>query len=319
MSLTLVQLTAFVTTVEFGTFTSASIELGMSQPAVSELVKRLESELGVHLFERRGRSIVLSVAGREFLPHAQRAVEAAEAGRGAVQALRNLEGGTVTFGLLRNADFYLGADLVARFHRQHPKVRLRLLGQNSAETGEDVRSGRLEAGLVTLPIDTHGLDVEPLLKDELMCVSADPSFVKEPVALSDFLAAGPILYDAHYADSDPVRIQLSQRAELMAQQVVPNIEVEYLSTALSLAAEGFGPTIACRSAVRQHAAQYRLHAAPFAETLYDTIALIKASGKVPSAPTKRLMSLAKNAIRTTYAAAPDQLVLIDTTSRDARQ
>lgn len=312
--MTLVQLAAFVTTAKLGTFTSAAGELGMSQPAVSELVKRLEQELGTHLFERRGRSIVLSDAGDEFLPHAQRSVEAADAGMASVRALQKLEGGTVTFGLLRNADFYLGTNLVSTFHRQHPGVRLRLLGQNSAETGDDVRSGRLEAGLVALPIDTRGLDVDPLLKDELMCVSTDPDFVKEPVSLSRFLAAGPILYDAHYAESDPVRLQLSRRAELIAQHVVPRIEVEYLAAALSLAAEGFGPTIACRSAVRQYATQHRLHAAPFAEPLFDTIALIRASGKAPSSPTSRLMLLARDAIRATYAAAPDQLVLIDSGS-----
>ncbi len=310
MGMTLVQLTAFVSTAKRGTFTAAAAELGMSQPAISELVKRLEQELGAHLFERRGRSIVLSDAGHEFLPHAQRSIEAADTGAASVRALQRLEGGTVTFGLLRNADFYLGTNLVSSFHRQHPGVRLRLLGQNSAETGDDVRSGRLEAGLVALPIDMSGLDVDPLLKDELMCVSADPAFVEQPVSLSKFLAGGPILYDAHYAENDPVRIQLSRRAELIAQKVVPRIEVEYLAAALSLAAEGFGPTIACRSAVRRYAAQHGLHAAPFAEPLFDTIALIWASGKAPSSPTSRLMLLARQAIRATYAAAPDHLILI---------
>ncbi|KOV73587.1 LysR family transcriptional regulator, partial [Streptomyces sp. NRRL WC-3723] len=66
----------------------------------------------------------------------------------------------------------------------------------------------LEAGLVVLPIDGEGLDVTPLLRDEVVYVSADPQCTTQPVTMADLAAAKLILYDAHYGWRDPTRRQL---------------------------------------------------------------------------------------------------------------
>ena len=63
------------------------------------------------------------------------------------------------------------------------------------------------------------------------------------------LLAPLVLYDAHYAKTDPARRQLNERAQLGGVALNPTIEVEYLATALALAADGFGDTIACRASV----------------------------------------------------------------------
>lgn len=88
---------------------------------------------------------------------------------------RATDRGTATFGVLRNADFYLGSNLAKRFHALYPDERIRLVGQNSAETASDVASGFLEAGLVTLPVDDTELDVVPLVRDEVLFVVRRPN------------------------------------------------------------------------------------------------------------------------------------------------
>src|SRR5919199_1790414 len=136
----------------------------MAQPSLSEQVRRLEAELGVPLFARVGRGLVLTDAGRTLRPEAERTLAAAEAAADSVREMRDLAGGRVAFGTFGSAHHYLLGGLVQDFRTRHPHVRVRAIGQNSAEVADDVRDGRLEAGLVALPVDDRGLDVRPALR-----------------------------------------------------------------------------------------------------------------------------------------------------------
>jgi DNA-binding transcriptional LysR family regulator len=215
--------------------------------------------------------------------------------------------------LLRNAEFYLRTDLARNFHLAHPKVRIRLVGQNSWETASDVTSGQLDAGLVTLPIDDEELDVLPLARDEIVYVSADEHRGQRPPSIADIVAAPLVLYDAHYAKTDPARRQLNDRAQLGGLSLEPRIEVEYLSTALSLVAEGFGDTIACRSAVASEVEHRGLRVTSMAEPMYDTLALVKRRGMNLSPATREMASLAYSALvaHAKSAAGTVELIPVD--------
>src|ERR1700753_2791840 len=122
--MTLTQLRTFLVVATTGTFSAAPRELRMPQPSASELVKRMGQTYGVALFIRGGRRLVLTSAGEELLPHARPAGEAADGSDEALRSLTSLTGGVATFGLLRNANYYLLSRLLARFHSRYPDVRL---------------------------------------------------------------------------------------------------------------------------------------------------------------------------------------------------
>ncbi|MGN6161098.1 MAG: LysR family transcriptional regulator [Marmoricola sp.] len=291
--MTITQLAAFVAAARTGTFTAAAVELKMSQPAISDLVRRLEDEIGAPLFGRVARGLQLTPAGEQLLPHAQGAIESVQAGADAVKALRDLEGGTATFGLLRNADLYLQDGLVRRFHDKHPNVRIRLVGQNSAETGDDVRAGRLEAGLVILPIEgSDDLNVLPLVRDEIMYVSADPAHVAAPPSIGDICDRRMILYDAHFSVTDPMRRQLADRAQLEGRHLSPIIEVEYLAPAIELVAAGLGDSLVPGAALGRLVDARGLHATCLQEPLFDVVALIRRRGYPISPATREFARLA---------------------------
>jgi DNA-binding transcriptional LysR family regulator len=290
--MTLTQLQAFLAAASCGTFTAAATELKASQPAISDLIRRLESELGASLFIRGSRTLRLTSAGEQLLPHAQQAVASAVLGAQAVRSQVDLGGGTATFGLLRNADFYFKADLAKRFRTRYPEVRVRLLGQNSAETANDVATGVLEAGMVTLPIDDAGMDVLPIARDEVVFVSADAGRARRPVSLASFCSGPLVLYDVHYAATDPARRQLNERAQLIGRRIDPVIEVEYLGTALTLVAEGFGDSMVCRGATVSPVMPEGLHVASFEEPMFDTLAFVKRRGQVLSPATRELVRMA---------------------------
>ncbi|MEU3392987.1 LysR family transcriptional regulator [Streptomyces albidoflavus] len=303
--MTLNQLKAFVEAQRLGSFTAAARSLDIAQASASELVRRLEAELDAELFVRGSRTLTLTAAGQELLPYAQEAVAAADGGVRAVHSLGSLGGGTATFGVLRNADYYLLANLVQMFHARYPAVRVRLVGQNSAETASAVAAGDLEAGLVVLPIDDAGLAVTPLMRDEVRYVSADRERTREPVTIEAFATAPLVLYDAHYGWKDPTRRQLAERAQLAGVGIDPLIELEHVEAALKLAAAGVGDTIASRAVIASPTFPAGLHTAPFADPLYDTIALVRRRGHPLSRATRELARLAEDTLREIRGGLPD--------------
>jgi DNA-binding transcriptional LysR family regulator len=244
LTVTITQLSAFLAALEHGSFTAAASELDLTQASVSELVARLERELGAALFTRGGRRLVPTPAALELRPHAAQAVSAVRNGVETIRALTSLERGTCTFGVLRNAAYYALADLAETFHHQHPNVRVRLIGINSALVARSIAQGEVEAGLLVLPVDEDGLEVRPLFRDEVLYASAARAPDAGPVTVDEAAAAKLVLYDAFAGWSDPTRRQLLERARVHGLTLDPAIEVEHVETALSLVASGTVDTIA---------------------------------------------------------------------------
>src|SRR4051794_41588466 len=188
--MTLQQLSYFLAAADHGSFSAAAESLHMAQPSLSEQIRRLEAELGVSLFARTGRRLELTEAGRLLLPHAERTVEAAREAAESVREVRDVTGGTVAFGTFSSAHHYLLGGLVQEFRRRHPAVRVRVVGQNSAEVADAVRDGHLEAGLVVLPVDDRGLDVRTAFVEELLYVSVAPERLRAPLSV-ERLPGGP--------------------------------------------------------------------------------------------------------------------------------
>lgn len=293
MATTLNQLRAFLSASRLGSFTAAAADLGTAQASVSELIRRLEEEHGLPLFARGGRRLVLTSAGSELLPYAEQAVAAADRGGHALRSLRSLSGGVATFGVLRNAEYYLLADLVERFHERYPQVRVRLVGLNSVEVAAAVAAGSLEAGLVVLPVDDAGLEVTPLMRDDVLYASCEPGRTGSPVSIQQLSAARLVLYDAHVGWRDPTRRQLADRARLAGVKLEPWIEVEHVESALSLVARGTGDTVVSRAVVTSPACPAGIHTAPFADPVYDTVAFIRRENAVLSPATQEIARLAR--------------------------
>ena len=157
--MTLQQLTYFLAAAEHGSFTAAADVLHLARPSVSEQIAHLEAELGVALFVRAGRRLELTDAGRLLRPEAERTLAAAAEAADVVRRARTLTGGTASLGTFSTAHHLLLPGLVEDFVRRHPEVAVRVVGENSVQLADAVRAGRLEAGLVALPIDDEGLEV----------------------------------------------------------------------------------------------------------------------------------------------------------------
>ncbi|MDN3497064.1 LysR family transcriptional regulator [Planococcus sp. APC 4015] len=300
--MTLAQLTAFLAALNSGSFTAAAVELDMTQASVSELVARLERELGVKLFVRGGRRLTPTEAALALREHAEQAVGAIESGVETIRAIHALEGGTCTFGVLRNAAYYDLSDLVQRFHRRHPSVKVRLVGINSALVAESIAAGEIEAGLLVLPVSESGLHIRPLFRDEVLYASARRPPATGAMTTAEVAGAKLVLYDAYAGWKDPTRRQLLERARLEGLTIDPAIEVEHVETALSLVATGAADTIVSRTIAESPSFPPGIDVVPFAEPLYDTIALVHREGAYLSPATRRLADLAERTLLAQVAA-----------------
>jgi DNA-binding transcriptional LysR family regulator len=288
--LSLQQLRCFCAALELGSFTAAAETLHVSQPAVAEQVRKLEQALGADLFVRSARGVVATEAGRAFAEHATRSLRAVEDAADSVGELTALRSGTVAVGVFGEPSAWRMDELVAAFQSRHPNVSVRLVGRNSSAIVERVRRGELEAGVVLLPIDDDKLDVRPIVRDEVLYISASPERTRQPATIEQLATTPLVFYDAESGDNDPIRRQLAERAQALGVHLQPKVEVELKDIALRLVAAGIGDTYL--PAAYTHAPYYPqgLSTASFSPPLYDTFAVITRPGARLSPGVRELLT-----------------------------
>ena len=146
---------AFLAIARSGGFARGSAALHLSQPATSRRIKLLETELGAPLFDRLGRGVILTEAGRAFLPHAQAMLASMRDGIDAVSDVRGTGQGPVTLALVGTL---ASSSLTARLSQlcqDHPGLDLRLRTALSAEVSTLVLRGDAAVGL------RYGTDPDP--------------------------------------------------------------------------------------------------------------------------------------------------------------
>jgi DNA-binding transcriptional LysR family regulator len=153
--------------------TRAAEQLGVSQPALSAMLKKLETELGAPVLHRTGRGVELTEAGRAFLAFADEAVLAADAGVKAVREIAGLQRGSIRIGGGATATAYILPSVVSEIRRRHPGLTFYIREAGSSAVVASVLSGELDLGIVTLPVSAPGagdLLTIPLVDDELRLI-----------------------------------------------------------------------------------------------------------------------------------------------------
>lgn len=132
--------------------TRAAQAMGVTQPALSAVVKKLETEVGAELLHRTGRGVELTEAGRVFLAHAEESLRAAAAGVKAVRELAGLERGSIRVGGGATATTYLLPPVVSAVRKMFPGLRFYVREAGSLAVAAAVVSGELDLGIVTPPV-----------------------------------------------------------------------------------------------------------------------------------------------------------------------
>lgn len=137
----------------------------VSQPTLSTQIKKLEEELGVSLVERAPRRIMLTAVGKDIAQRASAILDQVDQLKQAAQRSRDPEAGTVRLGLFPTLGPYLLPHVVPLLRSRFPNLELLLVEEKTEVILARLREGRLDAGVLALPVSDDQLHVEPLFEE----------------------------------------------------------------------------------------------------------------------------------------------------------
>ncbi|MCQ4320351.1 LysR family transcriptional regulator [Stutzerimonas stutzeri] len=150
----LASLNAFIAIAEMGSFSLAAERLHLTQPAVSKRLASLESQLNVRLFDRLGREIGLTEAGRALLPRAYQILNVLDDTRRALTNLNEDVSGQLSLATSHHIGLHRLPALLRAFMRAYPKVNLDIRFLDSEVAYDEVLHGRAELAVITLAPQT---------------------------------------------------------------------------------------------------------------------------------------------------------------------
>lgn len=169
----LANLNAFIAIAEAGSFSEAAERLHLTQPAVSKRIAGLEQQLDVRLFDRLGREVSLTEAGRALLPRAYQILNVLDDTRRALTNLNGEVSGRLTLATSHHIGLHRLPPLLRAFTRQHPQVALDIQFLDSEVAYEEILHGRAELAVITLAPETREpVHAVPVWDDPLDFVAA---------------------------------------------------------------------------------------------------------------------------------------------------
>jgi DNA-binding transcriptional LysR family regulator len=236
------QLEYFQTLARLQHVTRAAESLSLSQSALSRSIARLEEELGVPLFNRQGRTIMLNRYGQLFLKRVNRILMEFHDGKQELQNLVHPECGEVALGFLHTLGTRLIPDLIRTFRVQSPMIRFQLIQNHSYSLLEHMYAGELDLCLVAEPTETK-LPIQwiPLWSEEIFAVLPHdhPLAGAESILLDEIADESFIFLKKGYALRDTTDGLFRQLG------ITPKItfEGEEVATAAGLVAAGLGVSL----------------------------------------------------------------------------
>ena len=149
-------------------FGRAAESCSVSQPSLSVAVRKLEEELGVKIFERKSSDVTVTPIGKLIVERAQRVLEDAALLRVCAQQGKDPLSGELRLGTICTIAPYLIPDLVSSMHKVAANMPLILTEGLTANLLEQLKSGQLDAAIVSLPIDQPGIMIQPLYDEEFV-------------------------------------------------------------------------------------------------------------------------------------------------------
>lgn len=197
------QLRYFIAVAETKHFTRAAERAGVAQPSLSKQIHNLEGELASPLFSRVRGNVALTPAGEALLPIARRILADVETARHEVGELVGLRTGRVRVGATPSLCVSVFADVLARYHRQYPGIRLKVEESGSQDLSRSLVRGELDLALVIVPPEgaDPALTTRTVFREDLMvaCAADRPPPVNRPsIRLADLRETPVVMFREGY-------------------------------------------------------------------------------------------------------------------------
>ena len=234
------QLDAFSALAEQRSFTRAAALCHLSQPAFSALIRAMEDDLGLRLFDRSTRHVDMTPEGHSFLDSARRIRSEITLALASVRDAATLQRGRVAVALLPSLAAGWLPGVLAQYRTAHPGIEIVIADVLSEPCIERVASGRADFALAAIRADTPALQAEPFCSDSFYLVCPGDHALarrRKSITVAD-LAAWPFI---HLARTSSVRQYLE--AALHPQPMRTVMEVEQLATVMGMVRAGMGISV----------------------------------------------------------------------------
>lgn len=177
----------FVKLAELKHFSKAANACFVSQPTLSTQIRKLEDELGVSLVERAPRHIMLTPIGEDIAHRARHVLRDIEHMKDAARRSKDPETGTIKLGIFPTLAPYLLPHVIPNIRKQYPDLRLQLAEEKTEDILNMLDQGRLDAGLLALPIEEHGMEMEILFEEPFVTAmpASHPLTEKQTISIED--------------------------------------------------------------------------------------------------------------------------------------
>lgn len=232
----------FVAVAETGQVSKAAAALFTSQPAVTEAIKKLETDMGVKLFHRSPKGVTLTYEGAIFLQHAQNVLAAAVDAMLAPQQVQRDMAGELTLACTHTVAGYFVTPLLSRFRRIFPGVKINLVEFDRPEIERRILSGEVDLAVCLLSPLQHGDEIETELlvrsKRRLWLPANHKLLDRRSISLSDIQSEPYIMLAVDDAEE-------TTNAYFREAGLVPNVvfRTTSMEAIRNVVAEGFGVTI----------------------------------------------------------------------------
>jgi DNA-binding transcriptional LysR family regulator len=291
-------LRVFLLVADYEHITRAAEDLALTQPAVTRIIHGLEQEAGLALFERQGRRIALTTAGRIVQTYARRIIALERELEESLAALQDVEAGEVIISASKTTGVYLLPPVIARFRRLHPRIALNLAIHNSHGVTEQVLAWRADIGFVegnvsALPPE---LAVEVITTDELTLVIAPNHYWNRLQAVTpEMLRDNELILREQGSGTREV---IERALQQQGIQVSPLLTVPENETIKQLVMRGVGAAILPAVTVQREIMALDLLRIPITSMdLHREFSLVKRADKQLSRATDAFCSLLRQVVK----------------------
>jgi LysR family nitrogen assimilation transcriptional regulator len=250
------QLRYLIGIIDYGSFSKASAQLHIAQPALSQQIAHLEIELRCPLLIRTAQGVTPTEAGFQFYRHAQAILRQVDQAR--ADALGGAVGkqlmGTVSLGLPTSTSTILALPLLQQVRTVLPGVRLKILEGLSGHLLELLLNNRIDCAIQFRDTPAKGISVEPIVEEDLYAVSSDVATENQPIHLRELSGVPQALPGRPHGMRE--FIESTFKTHNLNLNIIA--EVDSLSTLRGIAASGFATVILPQSALVELSAEGRL-------------------------------------------------------------
>ena len=292
------QLRYFTAIAEFGSFSEAAARLHIAQSALSRHTSTLEEELGVTLFKRHPRGVILTSSGTLLLSRSRKILAELEEARAEVMAQATLPSGDAVIGTTSTTSRILYGPLAARFARDYPHVRLKFVEGVPYLLLEGLDTGSIDIAVMVDPEPRESLVLEPLVTEQEYLISAPKANLPSDNCTVENLAGLPLILLPRPAGS---RIKLDRMAANAGMTLDVTHEVANVDVVRDFVERGLGYGILPYSSITPGLRKGRYKATPL-EGLTITRTLVRRADRAPTPAVAELARLVHDEISLMVAA-----------------